>query len=542
MSQDHNCAMDEDSDTETNPTHNHHYKNHSLQPKRMSNCLATNSKQPPSPPPPTALQPIQYVDSMDCDSNSNKPRTLFSLLLDKRKRRKGSRNHKTCTNLSSDTTSPSSSSPTSYRDIQDKLTQEELRVIKDLKEISDSKWCARGTIVTIHLFQRLHNFKCTISPIEGPYRDGTFSFDVSVCKKYPFTAPQIKACHPMFHPNVHLHSLQVGLPVLRKSDWKPVLSLNDVLFSLQLMFMQPNIDALDQAHVQQTSSLAENKQSEMNADEAEHDEDGEDSAMSRQRQHQLRSNSACNRQRTRSRNQLAFGSNNHKPAYIPNITYSQSRSLSPSDAEAKDEHDAIVHNMQAALLFRDDPQQFERVCQQIIRGGVHMFGTNWQCIERKKMRNMLNRNINGEKYDPSLFGSQSFKVKAQMDRIDASTGTITKKCSVLRKRRRNESFEDDVFSMEKVKRALGTFASTTGSTKDGVYSDSGESQTSLINGVNGIQIQPPEKKRKIDRNGITEQDVGRISIVQSGDRYDGGVGIVNNGMRAEQLREIGFAI
>jgi len=174
-------------------------------------------------------------------------------------------------------------------------------------------------------------------------------------------------------------------------------------------------------------------------------------------------------------------------------------------------------------MFRDNPTEFESICQQIIRGGINMFGTNWQCIERKKMRNIFNKQCNNsENYDPSI-GSQSFKLKNNDKTYNINV--LTKKSSVLRKRRRNESFNDeDTFNMEKVKRALRCFASTTGSLRDGVYSDSSESQSSLINGVDNIEIQPPEKKRRVDKNGITEQDLNGVDL----NRNDNDTFFINN--------------
>ena len=146
---------------------------------------------------------------------------------------------------------------------------------------------------------------------------------------------------------------------------------------------------------------------------------------------------------------------------ISHITNFTSNTFYDSD----DENEGIIQNMDAAIMFRDNPTEFESICQQIIRGGINMFGTNWQCIERKKMRNnnLISQINNSENYDPSI-GSQSFKLKNNDKTYNIRAHSIlTKKSSVLRKRRRNESFNDeDTFNMEKVKRALRCFASTTG--------------------------------------------------------------------------------
>lgn len=162
-------------------------------------------------------------------------------------------------------------------------------------------------------------------------------------------------------------------------------------------------------------------------------------------------------------------------------------------------------------MFRDEPRKFEKTSQQIIKGGVTMFGTNWQCVERKKMRSAMSSDK--EKYDPSL-GTQTFRLK------DSDT-TITKKCSVLRKRRRNEDGED-IFNMKKVKRALRVFASTTGSIRDGISPVSSECSDTLIDGVHSIELGPPEKKRRIERS----KDIA--SLIQYHNENDSSKGIGRN--------------
>eukprot|EP01083_Nonionella_stella_P022145 61238_1 len=439
--------MSMDCDEDNGNTNSSNTYTHRMQ--YRSNPMLTANDENMNNNPNHTLKPILYSDSMDLDNaTETKPCTLFSSLL--AKRRQCTRNRKKRHSLSSAT------------DINDKLTKEELRVVKDLKEISDSKWCARGTIVTIHLSIRLHNFKCTISPAEGYYRDGTFSFDIRIDKNYPYSPPQIHACHPIFHPNINMETLEIGLPIVSPTDWKAVLSLNDVLFALQLLFMQPNIDGID-------------------------------AMQSTQRDQGM---NVCHTERTKANGyhrNYGFGMNNHKPSYIPNICYEQ------NTCGAR-----IIQNMKAALMFRDNPREFEHVSQQIIKGGVRMFGTNWQCIERKKMKNIFISKENVERYDPSL-GSQTLRLR------DTDT-TLTKKSSVLRKRRRNES-EHDVFAMDKVKKALRCFASSTGSMKDGVYSDSSDT---LVHELNSIAIEPPEKKRRVDTKGLTESDTKSFNLGQNG--------------------------
>eukprot|EP00483_Globobulimina_turgida_P009414 UN09433 len=145
-----------------------------------------------------------------------------------------------------------------------------------------------------------------------------------------------------------------------------------------------------------------------------------------------------------------------------------------------------------------------------------MYGRYWQCVERKKLKSALCKN-NAEKYDPSI-GRQVFRLKD-------SDRTITKNCSVLRKRRRNEA-DDDVFSMENVKNALRCFATVTGSTRDGVHSDCSDS--SLIHGVSDIAFVQPQKKRRLNKVRITQNDVD-VTKVNTIDNYVQNIGQTDDG-------------
>ena len=57
-------------------------------------------------------------------------------------------------------------------------------------------------------------------------------------KKYPFTAPKIKCKHSIFHPNIDPDSKEIGLEILE--NWTAVLSLNDVIYAILLLFFEPN--------------------------------------------------------------------------------------------------------------------------------------------------------------------------------------------------------------------------------------------------------------------------------------------------------------
>jgi len=103
------------------------------------------------------------------------------------------------------------------------------------------RFCARGTVVSIHIPHGSGNqatFTCTLTPAEGPFAHGTFVFDLRVPHTYPYYPPTVRCLTKVFHPNFDFRTGAVYLPILTDS-WRPVLTMNTVIFSLQLLFLEP---------------------------------------------------------------------------------------------------------------------------------------------------------------------------------------------------------------------------------------------------------------------------------------------------------------
>lgn len=86
----------------------------------------------------------------------------------------------------------------------------------------------------------LLNFTLTITPDEGMYKGGAFTFTFTINTNYPHEPPKVKCMQTIYHPNVDLEG-NVCLNILRE-DWKPVLNLNSVMVGLQYLFLEPNAD------------------------------------------------------------------------------------------------------------------------------------------------------------------------------------------------------------------------------------------------------------------------------------------------------------
>ena len=81
----------------------------------------------------------------------------------------------------------------------------------------------------------LLNFKLIIYPDEGFYQSGVFTFSFKIGPSYPHEPPKVKCETKVYHPNIDLKG-NVCLNILRE-DWKPVLTINSIVYGLQYLFL-----------------------------------------------------------------------------------------------------------------------------------------------------------------------------------------------------------------------------------------------------------------------------------------------------------------
>jgi len=72
------------------------------------------------------------------------------------------------------------------------------------------------------------------------YKGGNFKFSFAIGDNYPHAAPKVKCLQKIYHPNIDLQG-NVCLNILR-DDWKPVLTIQAVIFGMQYLFLEPNPD------------------------------------------------------------------------------------------------------------------------------------------------------------------------------------------------------------------------------------------------------------------------------------------------------------
>ncbi|XP_045465088.1 NEDD8-conjugating enzyme Ubc12 [Harmonia axyridis] len=117
---------------------------------------------------------------------------------------------------------------------QKKASAAQLRITKDINELNLPKTCATEFSDPDDLL----NFRLIICPDEGFYKNGRFIFSFKVGPNYPHEPPKVKCETSVYHPNIDQQG-NVCLNILRE-DWKPVLTINSIVYGLQYLFLEPN--------------------------------------------------------------------------------------------------------------------------------------------------------------------------------------------------------------------------------------------------------------------------------------------------------------
>jgi ubiquitin-conjugating enzyme E2 M len=86
-----------------------------------------------------------------------------------------------------------------------------------------------------------------VKPLDGLWRGGTFKFRLIFPSDYPHNPPVCRYLGPtrLWHPNIEGDADRaeggVCLNILR-DEWRPVRGIRDIVFGLEMMFFEPNIE------------------------------------------------------------------------------------------------------------------------------------------------------------------------------------------------------------------------------------------------------------------------------------------------------------
>ena len=132
-----------------------------------------------------------------------------------------------------------------------KSTLAQLRMTKDFNDLELPKSCN----IEFEDPDDLFNFSLVIVPDEGFYRRGKFVFNFKIGETYPYAPPKVKCTTKVYHPNIDLEG-NVCLNILRE-DWKPVLTINALVYGIQHLFLQPNSE--DPLNIDAANELKANR-------------------------------------------------------------------------------------------------------------------------------------------------------------------------------------------------------------------------------------------------------------------------------------------
>lgn len=84
----------------------------------------------------------------------------------------------------------------------------------------------------------LTEMNLVVTPDHGMWAGARYEFAIVVPKMYPHEPPKVTCKTKIYHPNIDFAGA-VCLNILR-SDWKPVLDINAVIYGLIFLFYEPN--------------------------------------------------------------------------------------------------------------------------------------------------------------------------------------------------------------------------------------------------------------------------------------------------------------
>merc|ERR1719384_2750357 len=88
--------------------------------------------------------------------------------------------------------------------------------------------------------KELQTFFIAVKPDAGLWKGGTFTFKFIVPDDYPHKPPKVTLEESIYHPNIDVNGA-VCLNLLR-ADWKPILTVQQILHGLIFIFLEPNPD------------------------------------------------------------------------------------------------------------------------------------------------------------------------------------------------------------------------------------------------------------------------------------------------------------
>lgn len=125
----------------------------------------------------------------------------------------------------------------------------ELRVRKDIEELTVKRFSSGVTDLFVSLPRREKTqivvpVSMLVKDPTNPYYGAVFELSVKVPPGYPFHPPEVTLRNKVYHPNVDVETGAMLLQSLRHTEWLPVMTLNSIIFVIELSLIEPNLSCV----------------------------------------------------------------------------------------------------------------------------------------------------------------------------------------------------------------------------------------------------------------------------------------------------------
>jgi ubiquitin-protein ligase len=122
----------------------------------------------------------------------------------------------------------------------------ELRVRKDVEDLAAKRYSSGVTDVFVSLPRRektqiIVPVSMIVKDVNNPYYGALFEVQIRVTPGYPFCPPEVCVRNKVYHPNVDMDSGCMLVQSLSQTDWLPVMTLNSIIFAIELSLIEPNL-------------------------------------------------------------------------------------------------------------------------------------------------------------------------------------------------------------------------------------------------------------------------------------------------------------
>ncbi|KAK3927437.1 Ubiquitin-conjugating enzyme E2 T [Frankliniella fusca] len=122
------------------------------------------------------------------------------------------------------------------------MSKKDVRVKRELEKIMKQP---PAGISLCMINDSISELRATIMGVAGsPYEEGVFKLDVTITDRYPYEPPHVRFKTPVYHPNIDNNG-RICLELLKlppSGCWRPVVTIEAVLLSIQSLLGAPNPD------------------------------------------------------------------------------------------------------------------------------------------------------------------------------------------------------------------------------------------------------------------------------------------------------------